>query len=655
MSERNIEVSKNPAEKEKTYSPREDFYLFVNQEWLEKREIPADEAQWGSFMIARDRTSHDLNAIAEAVQNHESEKGSNEQQVRDFFLSGIDMESRNRLGVEPLNDLRRTISNVTDASSALGAMAEMRLKGSGAFISAGIGEDDRNAGWYAFFIHQGGLGLPDRDYYLSDNEEKADVREKYKVYISDTFQMLGLPKAEADSASDGVYEIEHALAEASKPAAEARPIDENYEKYTLDEAKQEFPDIDWDAYFGTLGKPDIKDFVIQQPAFVKKVGEILQNTDIQHVKDYLELRLLDGRGSGLSQAYKDLNFDFNGKVLAGLKEQKPLWKTTVNTLDSTILTNAIGPLYCAEHFDLDDKAESEIMVEDVRAAAKERIAALDWMTPETQAKMLQKVDNIIFKMGFPQEWIDVSSIDVRPDTYMENLLRASEFSMKRDMARLEEPYDYSEWLMNPTEVNACSDLKREMTFPAAIHQPPFYDRNADPASNYGGLGAVIGHELTHFIDDEGCKYDLEGNVNDWWTDEDKKRFKKKVQKYIDYYDTLEANGLKVNGKLTAGENIADDGGLKIGYHALQIRLAREGKREIIDGMTPEQRFFIGWARVWASKMRPELAQQRILSDPHSPGPVRGNAVAIVPEFQMAFDVQPGEKMYIAPDDMPALW
>ena len=637
-------------------TPNEDFYRHVNGEWLDNTELPASEAIWGSFHIARDRTMRKLNEIAETLQDTtELEKGSPEQQVRDFYHSGMDMETRNRLGVEPLHDLRRQISDIANVTDALKAMAELRLKGTRTFFYLGIGEDDKNAGHYALFISQGCLGMPDRDYYLEDNESMEETRQKYKAYISTIFQKLGLPKDEADGAAEGVYNIEHTLAEASKPSAEARPIDENYVKFTLEEAKQKFPSIDWDTYFAALGKSDIKDFVIQQPEFLTKVGEILQNTNIQHIKDYLEFMLIDSKGGSLSEDFKDEWFKFNGQVLSGLKEQQPLWKTTVTTLDGTMLTNAIGPMYCRENFDRDDKAESELMVADVRAAALDRIKALDWMTPETQDLMLQKVNNIIFKMGFPEKWIDVSSIDIQPDTYLENLMRLSEFTFTRSLNRLEEPYDFSEWLMNPTEVNACSDLKREMTFPAAIHQMPFYDRSQDFAYNYGALGGVIGHELTHFIDDEGCKYDLNGNVNDWWTDEDKERFAEKTQKYIDYYNEIEVGGLKVNGKLTLGENIADHGGITIAYYALQRRLEREG-RATIDDLTPEQRLFTGWARVWVRKITPELAQQRILTDPHSPAEARSNGVlAIVPEFHEAFGITESDKMFIKPEDRPVLW
>lgn len=638
-------------------TPGDDFYQHVNGRWLETVQIPPSEAIWGSFPIARDRTVGQLREIAASLRDDgEFDKGSPEQQTRDFYLSGMDMATRDSLGLEPLDELRRIICDVTDDKSALSAMASLRLRGTGTFFGLGIGEDDKRAGSYALFIGQGGLGLPDRDYYLKDDEKMQVIQQKYKNYISTTFQMLGIPEDQANSTAQGVYDIEYALAEASKPEDEARPIDENYTKFTLAEAKQEFSDIPWDAYFDTLGKPDIKDFVIQQPEFIKKVGEILQNENQQPIKDYLEFRLLQSKGSSLGQDFKTESFKFNGQVLSGLKEPQPLWKTTVGVMDSTLLTNAIGSLYCKENFDLRDKAESEIMVEDVRQAALDRIKALDWMTQKTKKLMLKKVDNIIFKMGFPEEWIDVSTVDIQPDTYLDNLMRLSEFSLKRKLARLEEPFDYSEWLMNPTAVNACSDLKREMTFPAAIHQPPFYDTSQDYAYNYGALGGVIGHELTHFIDDEGCKYDLDGNVNDWWTPQDKKRFKQKTQKFVDYYSSLESDGMKVNGKLTLGENIADVGGITIAYYALQRRLERDSNHSTIDDLTPEQRLFTGWARVWAKKMTPELAQQRILTDPHSPGEVRTNGVlAIVPEFYEAFNVVEGDKMYIDPKDRPTLW
>ncbi len=646
------EVMKLPA-------PNEDFYQHVNGEWLANTEIPPTEAIWGSFVIADERTREKLRDIAEGFDSDsEFEKGSPEQQVRDFYQSGTDMDTRNRLGVEPLNDLRRVIADISDPSSAMKAVAQLRKKGIRTFFSAGIGEDDKNANHYALFIHQGGISLPDRDYYLEDDEKMNDVRDKFRSYVANIFQMLGLEEGESTRVAENVFAIERQLAEASKPEADARPIDENYTKYTLDEAKKEFSDIDWDAFFETLGRPNIRDFVIQQPDFIRQVADTLQNSDVQAIKDYLEFHLVNSKANGLSQDFKDASFEFNGKVLNGMKEQQPLWKTTIATLDRTILNNAIGPIYCRENFDENDKSESETMVEDVRIAAKQRIEALDWMTPETKALMLQKVDKIIFKMGFPSQWIDVSSIDIQPDAFLQNTMNAAEFEFTRDLNRLEEPYDHNEWLMPPTMVNACSDLKREMTFPAAIHQPPFYNRDAKFPINYGGLGAVIGHELTHFIDDEGCKYDLEGNVNDWWTDQDKKTFKEKTAKFVEYYNGLESDGHKVNGKLTLGENIADVGGITIAYYALQRRLDRDGGHDELDenGLTPEQQFFTGWAKIWAKKMTPELAKQRILTDPHSPGEVRTNGVlSIVPEFHEAFGVNEGDPMYVGPNERPELW
>ncbi len=640
-------------------SLKDDFYTAINWEWLEETEVPPAEARWGAFDVASHRTDERLQEIAKSTLDVDNaEKGSVVQLVRDFYRSSMDMETRNSLGIEPLNGIRGVISNVENSEDAMRALAHMRLTGLRPFFSLGFGEDDKKAGSNALFISQGGLGLPSREYYLEDDESKQEVREKYKQYISNTFQLLGRTVEEADAAAEAVYQIEYVLAEISRPKAEAREIDKNYTKFSLDEARREFPGLDWDAFFGTLGKSDIKDFVIQQPEFIKKVEEILQTSDINDVKDYLEFKLLNSRGGALSQDFVDENFKFNGQVLSGMKEQRPLEQKTIIALNNSSLNEAIGPIYCERHFNHEYKENVIQMVADVTDAFRERVLQLDWMTPETKALTVRKLDNIVFKIGFPDQWLDLSDIAIRADSYVGNLMALSEFDVKRELARLDDAFDYDEWLMPPTTVNACSDLKREMTFPAAILQPPFYDPDRDDAYNYGAIGGVIGHELTHFFDDEGCKYDLEGNVNDWWTDDDRDSFRTKTEKFVDYFGNLEVNGLRVNGKLTCGENIADHAGVTIAYHALQKKLEREGGDETVDelGFTPKQRLFVGWARAWAAKLTPELAKQLIARDPHAPNEVRTNGVlAIVPEFYEAFNVTEGDRMYVAPEDQPKLW
>lgn len=634
-----------------------DFFRHVNQEWLDTTPIPSTEARWGSFDIARHRTAERLRDIAENLQHeHDLSKGSPEQQVRDFYASVLDMEARNAAGVSPLDELRTTINETTNGHDAVKAVAELRLSGVRAFFGLWFGEDDKKAGNNALYVSQGGLGLPNREYYLNDDAKSEEVREKYKQYMTNVFQKLGRSEDEAVEAASAVYAIEHEIAEIHRPSAEVRDVEKNYHKYTLDEAKASFPEIDWEAYFTTLGKSDIKDFVIKQPEVIKRVGELLQTSDIAAIKDYMEFRLLDSYAGTLSEEFEAESFKFNGQTLQGLKEPKPRWKQAISIMDTSLLNHAIAPMYCREHFNEQDKLQSMAMVADITEAFRERVENLDWMTDQTKALTLKKLDNIVFKMGFPDNWLDISGIDIRPDSFATNRMNISRFNIKRELARLEEPFDHTEWLMPPTEVNACSDLKREMTFPAAILQPPFYDPERDDAYNYGAIGGVIGHELTHFFDDKGCMFDLNGNVNDWWSDEDRERFEKKTRKFVEYFGSLTADGLQINGELTLGENIADVGGITVAYYALQKKLERDDGHKIVDGLTPEQRLFTGWAKVWAKKVTPELAKQYILIDPHSPAEVRVNGVlSIVPEFHDAFKVTPGDGMHVDAENLPTLW
>lgn len=638
-------------------TPGEDFFRHVNGEWLENTEMPAGEPRYGTYDMIGHRTTKRLRTISENLQrNDELVKGSVEQQVRDFYQSGVNMEARNELGLDPLAEQLQVIRCIANRDDVVRTIAFLRSKGTATFFSSSYAEDDKMAGTNALYIGQSGLSLPNRNYYFKDDEASKDVRENHKKFKTILFQMLDRTPDEAEQAAEAVQRIEYTLAEASLPAAEARIADKNYFKFTPEQANDEFAGIDWNIYFDTLGKPDIKDFVIQQPKFIKKVGEILQNTDINDIKYYLEFTLVNSCAGSLSQEIYDVNFAFKGQVLSGLKVPQPLWKQIVGRFNGIALKNAVGPLYCQEYFDQESKVKLEQMVSDVKDTFRDRVLQLDWMSSETKELTLQKLDNISFKMGYPEQWPDVSDIDIQPNAFLQNLMNMAESSNKKRLAQLDEPFDLSEWEMPPTMVNACSDLKREMTFPAAVLQAPFFDPNQDDAYNYGAIGATFGHELTHFFDDEGCKYDLDGNLNEWWNEQDKTNFENKTQAFAEYFGSLKANGLQVDGQLTMGENIADVGGIKIAYGAYKRKLAREGVREIVDGMTPEQRFFTGWARKWAGKVTLEYAKRSNLTDPHSPAEIRVNGVlAITPEFHEAFGIKAGDNMYVSPDDQPKLW
>lgn len=641
-------------------SPGEDFFRHVNGEWLENTKMPEGHARYGSYDIIGKRTTEDLVDIADDLCGHadsDFEKGSPEQQVRDFYFSGISMATRNERGLHPLDNLRTEIASIQDREDIVPVVAKLRRSGVSSFFSVGFDEDDRQAGSNALYIGQGGLGLPNREYYLQNDKRRLDIRYYYNEFQQAGFVLLGKEPDEAAQSAEAAYNIEHSLAVSSLPAAEARIADKNYFKFTLDEAKQEFPGIEWDEYFSVLGKSNINSIVVQQPEFLHKVEELLQFGDIDDIKSYLEFSLFNTYAAHLDQEAIDVNFAFKGGVLSGISQQKPLKERIVDMFNGLPLKDAIGPLYCERHFDEASKAKLVEMVGDVKSAFADRVARLGWMSYETKSLTMQKLDNISFKMGYPDQWNDVSDVDIVPNEYAKNLMTMSAYSLDKKLGSLDEPYDRSQWHMPPTLVNACSDLKREMTFPAAVLQAPFFDPNQDDAYNYGAIGCTMGHELTHFFDDQGCKFDLEGNMNSWWNKADEDNFTKKTRPFAAYFGSLTFMDMQINGDLTLGENIADVGGIKIAYGAYQKKLARDGgANEIVDGMTPEQRFFVGWARKWMTMITPEAAERQITTDPHSPGKIRVNGVlAITPEFHKAFGLREGDPMYVAPENLPTLW
>lgn len=635
----------------------EDFFRHVNGEWLDKTEIPATDSRWGAFDILRHHTRERLVDIAETASHvTEVEKGSNTQLVGDFYQSYINMDTRNSLGITPIDALRSQINAIHGPEGLAACMAELSLMGPNAFMGMSAGEDKRNAGYNVFYLGQGGYHLPDRDYYLSDDESMREIREQYREHLTNMFKLAGRTDEEALATANSVYQIEYELASTSRPRAEARKAEKNYTKYTIDDFKAEFDGIDWDTYFAGLGMPDISEVVVRQPEFLSRVGAIMRETDLSALKDYLELSLLENMAPSLSQDFVDEKFNFFGKKLSGVIEQKPIEERAVSALGATDLVNASGPLYCELYFDQSDKIRLTQIVDDISQAFARRVEALDWMTAETKVLTLRKLTGIDFKMGFPDEWIDVSSVNVQPDTYAENRMNLTRFQSMRILSQVGKAYDRSEWHMAPTTVNACADLKRDMVFPAAILQPPFYDSTRDDSYNYGAIGAVIGHELSHFFDDEGSKYDLDGNLKDWWNEEDRTNFETRAKGFVDYYGAQSANGLPVNGELTQGENIADVAGVMIAYDAYQASQARADADDSLDGLTPEQRFFVGYAKVWPTKTRPEYAKTASLADPHAPAEVRINAtLSMNSAFHDAFGVKPGDAMYVPENERPELW
>jgi len=639
-------------------SPRENFFGFVNHDWLQKTEIPADQARWGTFNILIEKTTNQLNSISLDTQRETvAKKGSHTQLIRDFYTSAMDTDIRNRRGTEPMRGFFSDIDRSADPKSISETIAKLHLAIANPFFGFYVSPDLKAPEINALTIWQGGITMPERTYYIDDNEEARKTKNEFKKYINNIFKLSGSDTKSAENAADTVLRIEQSLAEASLPKAELRDKEKNYNKFTLEEAKTAFPGIDWDIYFGTLGIPDVGSIVIGQPGFMKKVSEIVQSEDPRDLQTYMKFKVLNESANTLTEDFGKERFNFFGKTIQGLEEQKPLWKRTIDRMGDTLLTDALGPLYVERHFNSNDKARIMEMVGNITQSFKERIIGLDWMDEATKPLALEKTDRVTYKMGFPDKWVDISGVEINSDTYAENNFNLNRFEANRDLQKVNKPVDKTEWGMPAIMVNASArQTTLEMTFPAAILQSPFYDSAADEAYNYGAIGYVIGHELSHFADDQGSKFDVNGKLNNWWPEKVKTAFAEGTTKFIEYYNKFSSSGHHVKGEQTLGENIADVAGLAIAFDAFQHHLQNGGDNSFKDGLTPEQRFFVGFGRVWKQKIRQEEAIRRSITDVHAPDDVRVNAVAALnPDFHRAFGVKPGDEMYTAPEDRPKLW
>jgi putative endopeptidase len=646
---RNAHTIAHPADRP---SPKDDFFHWVNWDWLQEHPIPASEARWGTFNVLAETTNERIKRICEEAQDDtDAVKGSNVQIVRDFYRSGMDMDARNEAGLQPLAGLISQITGITELESLAGALAALHLAGLDALFQVSVGEDMKRPGRYVLSMHQGGLGMPDRDYYL--DEEKSAIKDRYRAFAVRLFGLAG--EEDAEAAADAVMRIEQALAEAAAPREAVRVVDKNYHPYSRAKLPQRMPGFPWNAYFEALGVPGIKRVVIGQPDFMKRVISLLENESLDDIKRYLTLTVLRGFASSLGQNFVDEHFDFYGRTLQGLKEPRPLWKNVIGRMQASVLTNAIGPLYADRYFSQGDKDNVTEIVGQITAAFADRVRRLDWMSPATKDLTLAKLDKITFKMGYPDVWVDVSSVDIG-DSYAANVLNTEVFDSRRRLGRLDEPVDRTEWIMPPTIVNACADYRREMTFPMAILQPPFFDASADPAYNFGAMGVVVGHELTHFFDDQGSKFDVEGKMNPWWSNEDTRAFTEGSETFVTHYNGYTVEDVQVNGRLTLGENISDVAGLAIAFDAFQRYLRETGRPPQTDDLTPEQKFFIGYGRIWAGQSRHEDKVLLSLIDPHAPGEVRVNAaLSATPPFYDAYDITEDDGMYTPPEERPGLW
>jgi predicted metalloendopeptidase len=636
--------------------PQDDFYEHLNGKWLKTVEIPADKSSWGSFAKLRDDTLPQLRGIIEKAAASNAAKGTDAQRIGDYYASFMDEAKLEQLGIAPLNGELAKIAAVKDKAELPALLAHLGKIGVNVPFDFGIHQDNKDSTKYVADIGQGGLGMPDRDYYLKTDDAKlAAAKAKYQTYVEHMLSMAGDKNAAANAKA--IVDFETEIAKVQWTKVELRDPIKAYNKVNLADLGTLAPGFDWKPWLDTANLSGKVTYVIVgQPTYLKSFMQVANNTPIDVWKAYLSMHLVDAYASYLNKAFVDERFDFYGKTLSGVKEIEPRWKRGVGAIERS-QGESLGKLYVAEYFPPERKARMEALVKNLLAAYKQSIDKLDWMSPATKKEAQAKLAKFTPKIGYPNKWKDYSALVVARDDLVGNVMRSREVEYNRELNKLGKPIDRDEWGMTPQTINAYYNPEmNEIVFPAAILQPPFFDANADDAVNYGGIGAVIGHEISHGFDDQGAQYDGEGNLRDWWTAADHKNFEAKTKMLVNQYNQFEPiPGYHVNGELTLGENIADNSGLAIAYKAYKISL--KGKKPpVIDGLTGDQRLYMGWAQVWRMKMREQQQIQQVKTDPHSPGQFRANGtLRNQPGFYDAFKVKQGDKMYLAPQERVIIW
>ncbi|MEI6525081.1 MAG: M13 family metallopeptidase, partial [Planctomycetota bacterium] len=607
----------------------------------------------GSFTALDIETKGAIRAIIEeasksAVATPEAK------QVGDFFKSYTDIEARNRAGITPVKPWLETIQAIRTQEDAIRVAGELSIYGIPSFFSAGIDVDDRRSDQYAVYLYQDGTTLPDRDYYLDSDPELVSRREKYEVFIKDMLGKIGWEKP--DALASEILKLETAFAKVQWDKVSLRDPIKRYNKTSVVDFSSKIPGVSWKTYAQAVGLPDVQEIIVGQPSFFEQSQEILAKTDPEVLKAYLAFQTIDTFAPVMTEELEKLHFGFHKTVLSGVEQQEPLWRRGVDACNS-LLGMPVGKLYVQKHFSPKAKERMNELVGNLLKAFEKRIDSLEWMGNGTKAQAKEKLKLFTPKIGYPDKWKDYSSVQIDPSDIVSNIGRISKFEHFYALNKLGKPIDKTEWFMPPQTVNAYyNPSMNEIVFPAAILQPPFFNLQADDAINYGAIGAVIGHEISHGFDDSGSKYDGRGNLRNWWTENDEKEFVKRSEQLIRQYDTYQPlPGINLNGKFTLGENIGDLGGLSVAYTAYKLSLG-QAKSPVIDGYTGEQRFFIGWGQVWRRKYREAEMRKRIKTDPHSPSQYRCNGiVSNLDSYYEAFGVEPGSPMYIEPQKRVRIW
>ncbi|SJZ33308.1 M13 family metallopeptidase [Sediminibacterium ginsengisoli] len=635
--------------------PGDNFYVYANGEWLKKNPVPGSKTRWGSFDVLREESSKRLQTLLEDAAKNTS-RDRKTQIIGDFYASGMDSIGIEKKGFTPISaDLNR-ISALADIKSFLYEVATLRTNGMGsALFGMGVGPDRKNVTVYIPSVSQGGTTLPDRDYYLKDDTRSTTIRNAYKEHLKKMFTLVGEDAATAEKSAASVLQIETELARAQYSRVEMRDPYKTYNKFSVAGLNTLTPAINWTDMFGLMKVKGVDSVLVGNPSFLKTVNGMLGSVSLNDWKSYLRWNVIRSAAPNLSSAFVNQDFAFN-KVLTGQKEQTPRWQRLSGQIDR-MLGDLVGEIYVEKYFKPEAKVRMLELVNNLQATFGERIKRLDWMSDETKTRALEKLNAFAKKIAYPDKWKTYEGVVASRTDYIGNLRSASIWSYNNMVNRMGKPVDRTEMGMTPPTINASySPSNNDLTFPAGILQAPFFDFGADDAVNYGGIGAVIGHEMTHGFDDQGRQFAADGNLKDWWTKEDADKFKAKADEVVNQYNALTVlDTIHVNGKLTLGENLADLGGLSIAYEAY-TKTEEFKKGKLIDGLTPAQRFFINWAQVWRNNAVPETQAQLILTDPHSPGIHRANApVTNIDAWYDAFNVKPGDKMYKPKEQRTRIW
>lgn len=644
----------------KECSPKTDFYEFACGGWVKNHPLPGSYARFGSFDKLQEDNNKRINSILGDLLKNVYKEGTTEQKLSDMYKLAMDSDRQNREGVTPLLPMLNKIKQAKSANELFDTRCQMFKYGFQTFYFAGLGADEKNSTQNIMVVAQGGLTLGQKEYYLDTDSATASIREAFKKYIVKMFKLSGFSEKAAQQNMKYVMDIETSLAKVSKSQAELRDVEANYHKMSLTEIEKAYPHIQWLKFFNKVGisTPNVQKVNICQPNFVKEADAIFSKISLAQYKAYLLWNLIDNSAPYLGDQMSAASFDFYGKTMKGRKEDFPRWKKAVNIVQNT-MGEALGKMYVERYFPASSKQRMEKLVANLQLSLKERINAQDWMSETTKANAIDKLNHFYVKIGYPNTWRDYSNLTISTKySYFENVLRCNEFLTNKDIEeKAGKPVNRDKWDMTPQTVNAYyNPTTNEICFPAGILQVPFFDPQADDAFNYGAIGVVIGHEMTHGFDDQGRHYDKDGNMKEWWTADDAKQFSDRAKVLVDYFSNINIlPDLKANGALTLGENLADHGGLQVSFNALKLA-TKDAPLPVVDGFTPEQRFFLAYSAVWANNITEKEIRSRTKSDPHSLGRLRVNgSLPHVDAWYAAFDIQPGDKMFIPKENRVSLW